>query len=564
MKNIFVLISDLVLMAGLIWGCSGSKKTAEQAPYQNEEIALEHYLQGTILDQKGDYAKAILEYQDALQNKKDPAIYNSIAKDYSILGKHESAIQMGREAVRLAPENRVYHQTLAEIYLNALDLDGAINEYQTITRIDPQHAEGWLNLGKLYQIHQPEKALKTYEEFISRFGPDADAYYQMVQIYSSMNRLDKATEALQGMLDLDPDNFEIKKSIGDVYLRRDSTNAALRIFDELAELRPRDLELRASIAHAYLVKQDYEHAADQFERVLKGDTISVDDQIRFGQVFVSFVQRDSAVAPYAAKLFEKIKLTHPSDWRPYWFLGAIDNIMKNDSSALMNFQKVKELAQWNPDGWVGVASVYYDRNRFDEAIEVLQEAKKFVPEEFRIYLLLGASYQRKHQNVEAASALEKAIQLNDKSIEAMSALAMVYDEMDHHADSDSIYERALRLDPKNHLLLNNYGYSLAERNLQLERALRMAKEAVVQQPDNQSYLDTYGWIYYRMGDYREAEKWIRKAVDLGSTSAVVIEHLGDTYFNLSDKEKAMQYWRKALEHDSENKQLKDKIERGRP
>ena len=91
---------------------------------------------------------------------------------------------------------------------------------------------------------------------------------------------------------------------------------------------------------------------------------------------------------------------------------------------------------------------------------------------------------------------------------------------------------------------------------------RSSKEALSQQPNNQSYLDTYGWIYYKMGDYQEAESWIKKAIDLGSKSAVIHEHLGDIYFKRSDKEKAMQFWQKALELDSGNQSLKEKIQRG--
>ena len=561
MKTSYFVVSILCLLT--LTGCSSSEKTTvQQTTPPNDDLALQHFLEGSILDQKGDYAKAILEYQDAIHYKQDAGIYHAIAKDYSYLGKHELAMQMGREAVRLGPKNRTYRETLAGIYLNAFEVDAAVKEYGEVVRLDSSYQEGWLNLARLTQLQNPVKALSIYERFIDRFGPNADAYFQMVQIYNAENELVKATEALKGMLSIDPGNFEVKKMLGDTYLRRDSTDAALRVYNEMVELHPENLELRASIAHAYLAKQDYDHAGEQFDIVLQKDSVSADDQLRFGQIFVSFVQKDSAVAPYAIKLFKKIQEAYPKDWRSYWFLGAIGNAIRDDSSALMNFGKVKELASWNPDGWVGVASVYYDRNHFEKAIEVLNEAKKIIPEEFRIYFLLGISYERLHHAIDAASTLERAIQLNDKSVDALSALGLVYDELKRHDDSDSMYERALRIDPKNHLLLNNYGYSLGERGIQLERALSMSKEALQQQPVNPSYLDTYGWIYYRMGQYEDAERYIRKAIELGSISPVIHEHLGDIYFKLGRKDKALEYWQKALQFDANNASLKEKIQRG--
>jgi tetratricopeptide (TPR) repeat protein len=438
-----------------------------------------------------------------------------------------------------------------------------VEQYEQIVRIDSSDRAIQMNLARLYQIHAPAKAVGLYETILRRFGPEGDVLAQLAQLYTGAGDHAKAIGALSELAAMEPSNLEVRKALGDVYLRQDSVDAGLKVFRELAELRPDDLEVRAAIAHSYLLKQDYEKAAAEFESVFKGgDSLSADDQVRFGQVFVSFVQEDSAVAPYAEKLFHTIRERFPGDWRPYWYLGALANTAGDDSAALGYFGKVRELAEWNPDGWVGVASVYYDAGKFSEAIGVLNEAKKFVPDEFRVHFLLGIAYQRNGQRVEAASALERAVQINEQNVDALSALALVYDELGQKAESDSVYERGLRIDPGNHLLLNNYSYSLAERGIQLERALKMAESAVSQQPENQSYLDTYGWIYYRMGKYAEAREYINKAILLGSTSAVIHEHLGDIYYKLSDTSRAMEYWKKALEYDPSNRDLSEKIRRG--
>lgn len=557
-----------ILLCGLaLWacGCSGTKQAApaaEQAPSPNREIALQHYLEGSVLDQKEDYARAILEYQEALRYMKDPAIYFAAAKDYAILGKYDRAVEAGKEAVRLEPNRREYHEALADIYINSSQVDGAIAECEAIVALDSSYLEGWMNLARLESLRDQKKALALYERIIDRFGAVPDAYLQMAQIYSVQNRLDKAAEALRGMLAADPGNFDIKKTLGDTYLREDSVDQALQIYGELAELQPTNVEVRAAIAHAYLVKQDYERAAQQFETVMRGDTLSVEDQLRFGQIFTTFIRTDSAVAPYAIHLFEQIRTKHEKDWRPYWFLGAIYEIVNQDSAAYVNYQKVKELASWNADGWVGMASVDYDNNKFSEGIELLLQAKNIVPDEFRIHFLLGISYQRLHQPIDAAAALERSVQLNPKSVEAYSALGLVYDELERHEDSDTAYERALKIDPRNHLVLNNYSYSMSERGIQLERALSMSTEALRQQPANTSYLDTYGWILYRLNRFEEAKTYVQKAIDLGSKSAAIFEHMGDIWLKLSDKDKALDFWKKALELDSTNTGLREKIQRG--
>jgi tetratricopeptide (TPR) repeat protein len=528
----------------------------------NREEALSHYLNGSALDQKEEYAAAILEYQEALEYDHDPAIYHSMAQDYAILGKTQEAEHNAEQAVKLGPDNRTYHETLAEIYTREFKFDDAIKQYYEVIRVDSSYRQAWYNAGRLLQLTRPKEALALYQKYVDEYGEDWDIYAQMVAIDNAIGAKSQSIGLLKEMEAMEPDNDELKKALADQYLDADSVDAAIPIYRKLLETQEENFLLRAALAHAYLLKQDYNDASEQFEIVMKKDTLSLDEQIQFGQVFVSYIQKDSVVAPMARQLFESIRDKSPDDWRPYWFLGAIANIMHDDSSALPYFQKVTKLATWNPDGWVMVGSILYDSGKFAQAIDVLEHAKQYLPNEYRIYFLLGISYQRKPDDIDAAIALEKAIELNDKSADALSALGLVYDELGRHEDSDSMYERALRIDPHNHLVLNNYGYSLSERGIQLDRALKMSQEALQQQPDNESYLDTMGWIYFRMGKYAEAERVTKHAIDLGSKSAVIHEHLGDIYSKMNEKDKAIEYWQKALGFGGPSESLKAKIEKG--
>jgi Tfp pilus assembly protein PilF len=185
-----------------------------------------------------------------------------------------------------------------------------------------------------------------------------------------------------------------------------------------------------------------------------------------------------------------------------------------------------------------------------------------VRDDFRIHLLLGIAYNRAGLQQDSRIALERAVELNPTDVNALSSLGLTYDALKMHTESDSSYERALRVDPKSSLVLNNYAYSLSERGLQLERAERMSKESLATDSLNSSYLDTYGWILFQKGKYSEAVIYIQKAVDLGDASAVVLEHLGDAYAKLDRMDEAKKYWTKALEKDEKNIALKEKLSRG--
>ena len=234
----------------------------------------------------------------------------------------------------------------------------------------------------------------------------------------------------------------------------------------------------------------------------------------------------------------------------------------DDSLTVRNFRKVTELAGWNADAWVYLSSVFLEKNNFGEVAHILEAAVKVVPDDFRVNFLLGVAYNRLGQNEEAVRVLERARQLNGKDVDAISQLAVVYEALKRFDETDSLYEEALKLDPNNHLVLNNYAYSLAERGIQLERAQEMALKAVAAKPDNSSYLDTMGWVYFRLGEYREAAEYVKKAIEKGEVSAVVYEHLGDIYYRMDDKKGALEQWNIALQLDANNQELRDKISRG--
>lgn len=563
-KSRTVITVLLVATVVAVSGCRRDTLKQEQrtGDSKNRERALQYYIEGSIFDQKGDYARAILEYQEALRYDNDPAIYYAISKDYKLLGKHYLAAEMGQEAVSRAPENRTYRQNLADIYANAFEIEKAIAQYEEMLRLDSTVVNDWYNLARLYQYRKPLKAIETYRAAIERFGPNWDVYSQLAALYSATDRYDSVAVVLGEMLQMDPGNYELQKSQADALLQSGKNDTALKIYGDLLERNPQDFEIRAAIAHIYLSRRDYEHASDELRAVLASDSLAVETQLRFGQIFASYLQKDSASAPYAYQIFQSIQKNYPADWRPRWFLGVVANIMNNDSAAVANFEAVTQLAPTNPDGWVYLASLYLERRDYAQTVAVLERAKNLAPEEFRVHFLLGVAYQRMKRHEDAIVVLEHAVRLNPKDMNALSALALSYEELKRYQDCDRIYEEALKIDPHSHLVLNNYGYSLAERGERLERALTMATEAVRQQPENPSYLDTIGWVYFKLGQYDDAERFIRRAVENGEASPVVLEHLGDVYAKLGKKDKALEFWRKALERDSSNQQLKDKIERG--
>ena len=571
-KCILSWLGGLVLLASG-WGCAPSLRQTNGGPPTAQgdtldartrirQMALRHLVDGSVLEAKGEYAQAILEYQDALRYDPDPALYFALSKNYSALAKHSLAIESGKEAVRRAPSELTYLQNLADVYTAAFEYDAAAEQYEKIIRVDSSNISAWFNLAHLLQNRKPLKALEVYERLLNRFGPQWEVLLQVAQLYEKMGKQAEAAEALRQMTLLDPENKALKESLAQTYLRAGKYDEALAVFLQLREIYPDNLGIQAEIAGIHLAQNKYEEAAQEFETILVQDTVSVELKLRIGELYFSQVGKDSTLALLTRNIYERIVEKHSSDWRAYWFLGALGGILRDDSLSVRNFRRVTELANWNADAWVYLSSVFLGKNNFDEVVHILESALRVVPDDFRVNFFLGFAYSRLGRNVDAARVLERSRQINPKDLEAAAQLALVYDGLKKFEESDRLYEECLQLDSTRAMVLNNYAYSLAERGLQLERALRMVQKALESDSANSSYLDTIGWVYFKLGRYREAEVYVKKAITKGEASAVVYEHLGDIYFMLNDRTSALEQWNLGLKLDETNQSLREKIVRG--
>ncbi|MGD0338622.1 MAG: tetratricopeptide repeat protein [Bacteroidota bacterium] len=569
MGEFFLLFLGVLFLGG----CTNLRQTLDSSGKRSSEISKEQQNQATIrvidgalYDVKEDRARAILEYEEALQYDSAAGIYLAISKDYSLLGKHTLAIRHAREALRLDPENTDYRQNLADIYLAARDLESALKEYEAIVQRDSTSIRVLYTIGRIHQQQQQyAKALEIYKTIRDRFGPSWQTLFQMATVYEWLKQLDSAATMYQEMLVLDPNNSELKKRLAGTYLRANKPDTALVFLNELHRQDSSDVEINVTRGSVYIQKKEWETAFSIFLPIVMRDSITVEAALGLGVEFLRAGPDTSGALHYARILGEHIRDRFPRQWQSYVFLGDVEVTSRHDSLAAEYYEKAISLNDRIVDPYIQLGLLYFQQNKLDPAISVLERGRILFPDEFRILFYLGLGYTQSGKNYQALPLLERAVRMDSKNVDALGALAQNLDALKRFTESDSIYDRALSLDPKNHLLLNNYSYSLAERETRLDDALKMSAIAVEKDSTNSAYMDTLGWIFFKMKQYANALRLIQRAVDLrqqtGGNDAVLLEHLGDVFQALGEKEKAVEAWEKALETNQTNQGLRDKIQR---
>ena len=134
-----------------------------------------------------------------------------------------------------------------------------------------------------------------------------------------------------------------------------------------------------------------------------------------------------------------------------------------------------------------------------------------------------------------------------------------YERMQNYEKSDKDFLNALEIKPDEPYLLNYLAYSWLERNIKINEALDMLKIAYDQESEDPYIIDSIGWAYFLIGDYKSAEEYILKAVILMPDDPIVNDHYGDILWKLDRKIQARYIWNYVLKLDDVNDEMRKKI-----
>ena len=592
---------QLILIVLAAAGCSSSvvkeepRLSAINKTELNKKLALEKFINGSALELKGQINEAIAEYLDALKFDSSPGIFYALAKNYYRVNKLSSALGYSQKAINKEPDNTEYLMLQASIYTSSHLEDSAAVVFKRVIKLDSVNANAYFGLAQLYENKKPSEAIAMYKKVIELTGPEWNVLVKIADINERLGNISETISTVEELIRLSPSDLNLQKLLIESYLKTKNHKKALENVDQALISYPDDPVLIDLKGRIYVAQSKWKDASDIYMRLIKNPSINYEAKLRIGTSFLGESEKDSVNLDLAKKIFIEMK-RDTLDWQVNAYLGEIELKQKNDNAAIEYFKTAAKISEWNAAIWTRLGGILFDARKYDECISYMKTAVDKFPNDLTINLIYGLSLSALNKHQDAKHALEKTLKINPNDVNALSAIGYTYNQMkndneaiiylnraliydpknlqaisvlalihesrkDFHI-SDSLYTNALKIDSTNALLLNNFAYSLAERNVRLNEALMMAQKAIKQEAQNSSYLDTIGWIYFRLGDFEKAKLNIQKAVQIETTNATLLDHLGDVYFKLGDKSKAVDYWKKAFNEDSTKTEIKTKIDKG--
>lgn len=499
---------------------SGTSKTTLSEKDKMEFTYL--FYEGIKSKTLGNIDEALVLYKKCIDiNSFDGTPQYEIAQILFAKRDYQNALVFAKQAVNSDAKNQWYNQVYAECLFKNNKLSESSKIYEKLIELDPANISYYYSLANAFiYLNSFDDAIKTYDKLENRFGISEDVSIQKQRIYLKLNKFEKAEVEIQKLITENPKEFRYYNILADMYLANGFKEKALVAFDNIIKLDSLNGFAHLSLSDYYKEIGDTKKAFSEMKIAFKANDIGIDAKMKVLLGYYTTSENSEEKKAEAYELLNVLVDVNATDAKSFSIQGDFLYRDKKLKEAKQSYLKATELDKSKFPIWYQVLIIDSELNDYESMRKISTDAIEIFPNQPGLYLLSGISNLQTNNTQKAIDDLKTGLAFvyDNKELQSQfySNLGDAYYKTKEYKLSDDAYDHALKINPNDIYVLNNYSYYLCLRKEKLEQAEQMSKKTIEQEPNSSSYLDTYGWILYTMQNYSEAKIWIKKAIDAGA------------------------------------------------
>ena len=482
----------------------------------------------------------------------DPDIsqaYYGLGLAYTGLEKFDDAIEAYQRAIVSAPDSAYTHAALGNAYANIHRYDEALKAYKIAVALDTDDKMIHHQLGNVYSKRgEHAAAIRHQRQAIALEPKFGAAHYQLGILYAQEKRWDDAINAYRTAYQHDPTLVEALYNLAQAYRRIGDTTAAREqmerfqerktVLDPLHQLRgalqrtqdtTERAHILANIGRRYLKDGDYEKAVWEYQKALGMNPQLATAYNGIGIAYTMLERYSEAVAAQ-----QKALALQPDFVEAHAGLGLAHLKQNRTEPALKHYRQAVALDPHFLEAHLKIAMILLNQGNYAAAAKAYQKIIALKTDDAEAHHNLGLCYAHQSRATSdtrqqldpdltnaALTALEKAVDLSAQSPIQPPFLPETHyliGELQASKDDFNKAEKSYltsKLPKAYHALAQLSAKKVdAEPRATLETARQYAQQAINLDPNVASYYNTLALIDFRRGDYQQAEKAIRKALEL--------------------------------------------------
>jgi len=505
------------------------------------------------------------------------------------------------KAVEADPKSAQAHLGLARYRLASRNNDAARDEFKLAADLAPLRSSAHLLFAEFKaQTGARDEAIAHLHGVVKK-APDFLPAWTLLAKYAAQTNYDEAVGILENVFRRDPQNFDARMLESEFYIAKGDTNKAIEALKQLESNYPKIPIIKYQLARALLQTGDSGQAVTVLEQAIAlapdyGDALLLVAEINLrngnpapvvgamenflkttpnsdrAQVMLADAYRATGRFDDAAAILRQQIAATPEKSEPYLLLGVLLRQQNKNDEARATLEKAAELS---PDKLAAVNQLIeldIVANDYPTALRRVTELLAKTPDSAGLHLLQGKIYAAQREWDRAEAALLNVLHLNanfpsayqmlvavyiakknlpeavaqleaflvkgPKNTGALMTLALIHNEMKDFEKARDAYERLLAIKPDNAMAANNLAYIYSDHLNELDKALDWAGKARSADPGNALIADTFGWILYRQGDYKQAASLLKEAAGKMPNEPEIQYHLGMAGYMMGDSKTA--------------------------
>jgi len=526
------------------------------------------YLLAEALRQKyvGDINEAAGLFEKCIETDRQRAVpYFELAQIYSAAGLAEKSMAYASTAARLEPENYWYQLASGSLFTQYQQKDSALVYFSRALEADSRAVEINTILAGLYaEKGEVDKADSLFRVLNNEGALNDDMFLMMISGLIMKGEMSEAAARTKKLIEKQPDEMRYKALLADIYFEDGKKEKSDSIYKEIIAKNPGDIESQLLYLMNLVYKKEYSGITAFLDNVFESEIVERERKIAVAGRLLSdtaYVIENSGSLEKSLKILET---RYPEDEEILAMRPGMYETAGRKDEAIIRYEEL--LTNIKPGFYFSerLILLYADRREYRKLFNL---ASVYSRENNRsilgkVYYAIAAMELKEYET--ADSELQKALILAGNSDELrVQVLSMMGDLKYRMKDFDSsygFYEEALKISPEEPLILNNYAYFLAEGDRDMKKALKMAETVMAKEGDNETYIDTYAWVLFKLGRYREAHKTMLRIFEKeGERDPEIMEHMGYILSAMGKCSEAVEYWREALEKDNTKSYLEEEI-----
>jgi len=496
-----------------------------------------------IAAQRGQIGLSAALYTKAAEVTRDPRVAQQATRAAYYARDDKRAIAAAKLWNELEPENLEARQVLAALLVRVGKTDAAAEHFEYVLS-NSKHSERqrfMLITSLLSKEKDKQAALAVMKKLIATRKNNPNALYAYSQLAFLVGNLDDAIKMVKKVIKLQPEWTEAHILQSNIFVRQGNKARAIEVLRQTVEAQSDNTKLRMFYARNLVDAKQFDEAANQFSLLTDDESLQHEARYALGLLMLQMNKPKQATEYFEQLIEDKERITESQ-----YYLAQSYELQNKLALAINTYKKVRD-NQYSFEAELRIAIILAKQGHLKEArIRLQNMSPDSLDKELRVYLTEGEILNTAKKYQEALDLYTEALQQLTDNNRLLYARALTAEKLGQIEMSVTDLGNIVKREPENAQALNALGYILIDKTNQIEKGLKYIKKALKLEPDDPAIHDSMGWAYYRLGQYDEALKYLRRAFEK-LKDAEVAAHLGEVLWVAGEREAAQEIWNSALQ-----------------